>query len=575
MCARELRTGRELNIWGDELLRLRAAPFNVGPDSVFVAYAAAAEMGCFLELGWPLPANIIDLFAEHRVETNGRRLPFERPDSLLSALALRGLAHMADGDKHAMRDLIMSKRTLADYSGEERPQTQAYCREDVLALEALLPKMKFELRFALHRGRYAPAVARMQAAGVPIDNELYGALVEDWENLKRELIEDVDIQFGIYVDGHRKYSLVDQWLREHRLYNSWPRTPHGLPALDEDTFEEQIALHPELPQLRLLHELDATLHQMELGSLAIGADGKHRFSVHPFRTITGRNAPTDFIFGAAKWMRGLIKPPPGHGLAYLDFAAQEVAIAAALSGDARLAEHYASGDPYWRFAVVAGLDSRGDRATVRALVKVLFLAIGYGMGVRTLAARAGISLAEARELEELHTVTYPDFARWREDIVDSAYLHGWLSTSYGWRRSGCGDVATKRNKKPGIVDSREESRRWGRGVPASELMNWPIQSAGADMTRIVCIAATEAGIELSAPVHDGFLIAAPLDRFDHDVARMDSLMRRSSEVVTRGLTVRVETKRVCYPDRYMDEKGQAMWDRIIGLYRAKIRKDVA
>ena len=38
-----------------------------------------------------------------------------------------------------------------------------------------------------------------------------------------------------------------------------------------------------------------------------------------------------------------------------------------------------------------------------------------------------------------------------------------------------------------------------------ELMNWPIQSAGADLMRLLtAIAATEAGIELAAPVHDGF-----------------------------------------------------------------------
>jgi DNA polymerase I-like protein with 3'-5' exonuclease and polymerase domains len=272
-------------------------------------------------------------------------------------------------------------------------------------------------------------------------------------------------------------------------------------------------------------------------------------------------------------MRGLIKPLPGHGVAYLDFAAEEVAIAAALSHDARLAEHYSSGDPYWRFAVAAGLDSRGDYATVRALVKILFLAIGYGMGPPTLAARAGVSLAQARELLALHAATYPDFTRWRENVVDWAYLHGELRTSFGWRRIGCAGVATKRNQKR-LLSPQEEAKRWGRGVPPTELMNWPIQSAGADLMRIVCIAATEEGIELVAPVHDGFLIAAPLDRLDHDADRMATLMQRSSEIVTRGLTIRVETKFVRYPDRYMDEKGEAMWNRIMGLYDGKIRKAV-
>jgi DNA polymerase I-like protein with 3'-5' exonuclease and polymerase domains len=319
-----------------------------------------------------------------------------------------------------------------------------------------------------------------------------------------------------------------------------------------------IALYPEKLEIQLFRELKMTLDEMKVADLAVGADDRHRVSLHPFRTITGRNAPTGSIFGPARWMRGLIRPPPGFGLAYLDFAAEEVAIAAALSHDARLAEHYQSEDVYWRFAVAAGLDRRGDRKTVRALVKVLFLAIGYGMGPPMLARRAGITLAEAKELLTLHAATYPDFTRWRSNVVDAAYLHGWLRTSYGWQRTGCGSLS-----------------KGGGSVPHTQLMNWPVQSAGADLMRIVCIAATEALVELVMPVHDGFLILAPLDRLEHDIARIDSIMKRSSEVVTRGLTMKVDTKRVLYPDRYMDDRGQAMWDRIMALREARIRKAVA
>ena len=106
---------------------------------------------------------------------------------------------------------------------------------------------------------------------------------------------------------------------------------------------------------------------MRLIGLEIGADGRNRTGLMPFQAITGRNLPSasKFIFGPARWLRGFIKPPEGFGLAYLDFKAEEVAIAAALSGDARLAEHYASGDVYWRFAVATGSARRrrpGSRA---------------------------------------------------------------------------------------------------------------------------------------------------------------------------------------------------------------------
>ena len=45
----------------------------------------------------------------------------------------------------------------------------------------------------------------------------------------------------------------------------------------------------------------------------------------------------------------------GVWLAYIDFASQEIGIAAALSGDERMAEGYWAGDPYMAFAKAAKL----------------------------------------------------------------------------------------------------------------------------------------------------------------------------------------------------------------------------
>ena len=180
--------------------------------------------------------------------------------------------------------------------------------------------------------------------------------------------------------------------------------------------------------------------------LARARDRRRRAKSHrlkPLQTITGRNLPSasEFIFGPARWMRGFIKPPEGFGLAYLDFKAEEVAIVAAFSGDARLAEHYASGDVYWRFAVATGLgdpDRDGARAQGNSRPRQdLVPGDLYGMQAPSLARKTGKTLAEAKELLRLHAKTYPDCTRWREEIVDRARLNGWLSTNFGWRRRGC------------------------------------------------------------------------------------------------------------------------------------------
>jgi len=75
MVAREMRTGRELRIWRDELMMMRAAPFRTDSRALFVSYAAAAECGVFHVLGWPKPTRVLDLFAEFRAMTNGLGTP--------------------------------------------------------------------------------------------------------------------------------------------------------------------------------------------------------------------------------------------------------------------------------------------------------------------------------------------------------------------------------------------------------------------------------------------------------------------------------------------------------------------
>jgi DNA polymerase I len=551
MCALELRSGRELRLWRPELFASRRAPFDTGPNAVLIAYAAAAETSCFLELGWPLPHNIIDLFAEHRVATNG--VPLAVGNGLLGALAIRGLAHIDAGDKADMRRLILNQTT---WSEAEQKAILDYCWTDVAALAALLPAMSINLPFTLLRGQYGSAVARMERAGVPIDVGLYRRVLGNWDGLKRDLIVDVDQAWDVYDDGHFRMARFERRLTALGIAHAWPRTETGLLATDDDTFLEQAALHLEFPQLQMLRELRATLSRMQLIGLEIGNDGRNRCALMPYQAITGRNLPSNakFIFGPARWLRGFIAPPPGYGLAYLDFASEEIAIAAALASDEILAEHYATGDPYLRFAIAAGLAppdaTKDSHGAVRDACKSLFLGIGYGMQAPSLAAKAGITQAAAAELIALHRETYRHFTRWRMDTVDRALLSGRMRTPFDWRRRGC------------------ETAR------ATELMNWPIQSLGSDLMRAVCIAATEAGIEVACPVHDAFLTVSPLQSLDRDVAYMREIMHRASEVATGGLRIRVDVK-VVRDGRYMDSRGRGMWDRVMEQLRRREAKAAA
>ena len=190
MVARELRSGREYRLWQDDLRQLPAAPWDTGPASCTVAYFASAELHCFRVLGWPIPTNIIDLFAEFRVETNGLQLPMGR--SLLGALAFYGLSGMAEGEKEAKRELILSG---GPWSQNDRVAILDYCAEDVDATCLLLDAMAKQiavspqrLGHAVLRGRYMGAVAAMEHVGIPVDVPTFERLRESWSGIQDQLI---------------------------------------------------------------------------------------------------------------------------------------------------------------------------------------------------------------------------------------------------------------------------------------------------------------------------------------------------------------------------------------------------
>src|SRR5512147_1707461 len=72
LVARELRTGRTIRAWQDELRRMSRPPYPIDAGALFVAFYASAEFGCHLALSWPMPARILDLFTEFRAAANGR-----------------------------------------------------------------------------------------------------------------------------------------------------------------------------------------------------------------------------------------------------------------------------------------------------------------------------------------------------------------------------------------------------------------------------------------------------------------------------------------------------------------------
>jgi DNA polymerase I-like protein with 3'-5' exonuclease and polymerase domains len=266
-----------------------------------------------------------------------------------------------------------------------------------------------------------------------------------------------------------------------------------------------------------------------------------------FGSRTGRNQPSNskFIFGPSTWLRSLIRPELGMAVAYIDWSQQELAIAAALSGDPMMQDAYQSGDFYLTFARMAGAvppdATKESHAAVREQFKTVALGVLYGLSAEGLARKLNVPPVHGRELLRMHKDTFRKFWRWSDAVQDEAMLVGQLRTVFGW--------TVHRGDDPN---------------PRS-LRNFPMQGNGAEMMRLACCLATERGIRLCCPVHDALLIEAPAEQIGVAVEATQQAMKEASEIVLDGFTLRTDAKVVCHPDRYSDKRGQVMWETVCEL----------
>lgn len=170
------------------------------------------------------------------------------------------------------------------------------------------------------------------------------------------------------------------------------------------------------------------------------------------------------------------------------------------------------------------------------------LATQYGMGEHGLATKLNKSLAYARNLLRQHRETFPVFWKWSQQQVDSAMLTGKMQTVFGWTLNTLGSDNPR------------------------SLANFPMQANGAEMMRLACCLATEAGVSVCCPVHDALMIEADEENIHKAIETTQRSMREAARIVLDGFVLESDVKLVSYPHRYADEsRGRLMWDKVIRL----------
>jgi hypothetical protein len=582
---RELRSQTELRWWVDETPT--QPPFPMDKSTLWVAYYSVGDMQCFKALGWPMPERLIDLYAEFRLRFNGLYPPHGW--GLLSALKVFGLFRLEMEAKEAHRQRFIND---GPWTPETKLEGLAYCALDVAGTADLFKSMAPGIHIAqgLHRGRYMRAAANTEWNGIPIDRDTYSLILRNKERIKLELIAESPVGRALYDNGHLSFALLNQYLFEKDI--AWPRTKKDRLVTDTKVINEMARLYPGL---KSWGQLASQLDSLDLLAWGIGEDSRNRTMISPFKIWTARNMPwnNEFVFGGNRAFRALVVPDPGTTLVNIDWAQQEVGIAAAFSGDVELLLAYLSGDPYVALAKRVGrlpdwvtskeIDASAEFKRIRKHFKEAVLGTQYGMTKYGLARKLEISESAAEELLRAHRRTYSRFWKWSDAVVNHGMVHRELTTVFGWRlQIRCQASDPFFNAEADVWDDagldvqhregRAKRKKRVRKYPtARSLRNFLMQANGSEMMRYAACLATERGIKVCASIHDAFLIEAPdRDVQDATTAMLDC-MREASRAVLDGFELRADIDAgmsFSHPGNY-PVTGQAkdLWERITTLAR--------
>jgi DNA polymerase I len=550
----------EIDQHGRETEHRLAAPYPMRPPwdhgdddpHLTVGFALSAEAGSFLHVDYPFPMPAIDLYAEYMVIHNtemSRGGDSKQPGpTLIQACQRYGVAGMDKAYKDEMRELAYTK---TNHTPEEITLLQDYCLNDDCRMEmrlfgAMLPRI--DLLRAPLRAAFMMEIERMRWHGIPLDMDTYGRAERHARAAMSKMQEDLNRKLGadVYFCGVFKRKTLFGVMRRNGIpIPIDPKTDKKSCATK--LIKSMIDSHPSMNEY---YEDKRMIDALRHLKLEIGSDHRHRFWLNPFGTKTGRNNPsTNTIFGLPHTMRSFIKPLPGMAIAQVDVGAEEVGIAAALSGDPVLMADYRSGDPYRQFAAAA-LGILNPTEQQRQVYKATVLGRIYGLGAASLARNLSISRAQAEQIIDQMNRRYPVLVAWLKRVTTKAAHCVPIVCTLGWSLTAT-------------------------GIPGEErtFLNFPMQANGAELMRLVIIRAGAAGLRLIGCAHDSFMIEDTIDRIEESIKRLQEIICQVSRDLFNGFELRADCKPerdiVRYPNRFVDkrelEEGMRHWNKLMEL----------
>ena len=418
---------------------------------------------------------------------------------------------------HKLKPLVRQYLNVPDYDApireyyshmEDCPPIELwkYNAYDAAYTYALRNVLRRELdadgTWLLHNVLYPAAnvLACMEYTGIMVDREYLQGLASKLRDETQTLEQEMYHLIGRQFNPRSQKQLAQLLYHDLRL-----PIPDGRWSTDKDALAVIQDFHP-LPAKILEYRGKLKMLRTYVEALLDAADDEGRvhtnFNLHG--TVTGRLSSSDPInlqnIPRTEEARNAFIATPGYTLVEADLSQAEVRVLAWYCKDPNLIKALAEGgDLHIRTASIM-FRKKPEEVTkdLRQAAKRLSFATIYGQSVEALAKELGVSVTEAKELQEQFFSAFPRAREWIKAQQELALATGVVTTPF--RRKRRFEYITRDNKAEVL----------------RQAVNAPIQSVASDITLSALIRVghklgNNQNTRLLITVHDSILLETTED----------------------------------------------------------------
>jgi DNA polymerase-1 len=519
----------------DEAATLAALrPILADPGVEKVGQNLKYDMLALARAGVDLAGPVTDtMILSYLLESGERNHSLDQLSQRLLSHEMIPITALIGKGKNQLRMDQVEVSKVAEYAGEDADATWRI--EEILA-----PRIRAEGLWDLYAELERPLIAvlaRMERTGIAVDvgrlQQLSAEFAERMASIESEIYQEAGRTFNINSGPQLRQVLFDE-LKLPTIQ----KTPKGEQSTAQEVLEELALKHP-LPALILRHRQLAKLKSTYLDALPVlvhPEDGRIHASFNqgvaatgrlsssdpnlqniPVRTEEGRQIRQAFVAGRPDWR-----------LLTADYSQIELRILAHYSDDPALVRAFDE-DRDIHTAVAARIfhvEESAVDSSMRRVAKTVNFGVIYGLSPFGLAARLGITQAEAARFIDAYFQEYAGVDRFITRALEDAITQGRVETILGRRRPISGIKMTT-----GRV----------RNLAERTAVNTIIQGSAADLIKRAMIRIDQELIDrgfrarMLLQIHDELVFEAP----GEEVAALAEAVRRA---MTGALDLKVPLK---------------------------------